>query len=173
MMVNYRREYRHDWGAKSYYVQLRLDPLGRDSADILLTAMLGNAPELDPLKQMVVERTEGNPFFIEETVQSMFESGALVRNGKVSLAQPLSSIKIPREREEHSRGAHRPAIDPGKGSPANALDHRKGVSPRAGQARGRARRGGARADDIGIANGRVRLSSSRHSPTSNMSSSMR
>ena len=95
MMVNYRREYRHDWGAKSYYVQLRLDPLGRDSADILLTTMLGNAPELDPLKQMVVERTEGNPFFIEETVQSMFESGALVRNGKVSLAQPLSSIEIP------------------------------------------------------------------------------
>jgi len=95
MMVNYRPEYRHDWGAKSYYVQLRLDPLGLESADSLLTAMLGGAPELDPLKRMVVERSEGNPFFIEETVQSMFESGALVRNGKVSLAQPLNSIKIP------------------------------------------------------------------------------
>jgi len=95
MMVNYRPEYRHQWGAKSYYTQLRLDPLGRESADSLLTTMLGSAPELDPLKRMVVERSEGNPFFIEETVQSMFESGALVRNGKVSLAQPLSSIRIP------------------------------------------------------------------------------
>ncbi|HLX38757.1 MAG TPA: adenylate/guanylate cyclase domain-containing protein [Candidatus Binataceae bacterium] len=95
MMVNYRPEYRHEWSARSHYVQLRLDPLGRESADSLLTTMLGSAPELDPLKQMVAERTEGNPFFIEETVQSMFESGALVRNGKVSLAQPLSSIKIP------------------------------------------------------------------------------
>ncbi len=95
MMVNYRPEYRHDWGSKSYYVQLQLNPLGRESADSLLAAMLGNAAELDPLKRLIVERTEGNPFFMEETVQAMFESGALVRNGKVSLAQPLSSIKIP------------------------------------------------------------------------------
>ncbi len=95
MMVNYRPEYRHDWSSKSYYVQLRLNPLGRESADSLLAAMLGSASELDPLKRLIVERTEGNPFFMEETVQAMFESGALVRNGKVSLAQPLSSIKIP------------------------------------------------------------------------------
>ena len=95
MMVNYRPEYRHDWSAKSYYVQLRLNPLGRESADSLLAAMLGSASELDPLKHLIVERTEGNPFFMEETVQAMFESGALVRNGKVSLAHPLSSIKIP------------------------------------------------------------------------------
>jgi predicted ATPase/class 3 adenylate cyclase len=95
MMVNYRPEYRHEWGTRSYYVQLRLDPLGRESADSLLTTMLGSAPELDSLKGLIVDRTEGNPFFIEETVQAMFENGVLVRNGKVTLAQPLASIKIP------------------------------------------------------------------------------
>jgi class 3 adenylate cyclase/tetratricopeptide (TPR) repeat protein/ribosomal protein L40E len=95
LMVNYRPEYRHEWGAKSYYAQLRLDPLGRESAESLLDALLGADAELAPLKRLIIERTEGNPFFMEETMQVMFENGALVRNGKVSLAQPLSSINIP------------------------------------------------------------------------------
>jgi class 3 adenylate cyclase/predicted ATPase len=95
MMVNYRPEYRHDWGAKSYYAQLRLDPLGGESAENLLEALIGDDTQLGDLKRLVIARTEGNPFFMEETVQAMFESGVLVRNGKVSLAQPLSSIKIP------------------------------------------------------------------------------
>jgi len=95
MMVNYRPEYRHDWSAKSYYAQLRLDPLGGESAESLLGALVGDEAELGALKRLVIERTEGNPFFMEETVQAMFENGVLVRNGKVSLAQPLSSIRIP------------------------------------------------------------------------------
>jgi class 3 adenylate cyclase/predicted ATPase len=95
MMVNYRPEYRHDWSAKSYYAQLRLDPLGSESAESLLDALIGNDDQLVDLKRLVIDRTEGNPFFMEETVQSMFENGVLVRNGKVSLAQALSSIKIP------------------------------------------------------------------------------
>src|SRR6202050_3258381 len=95
MMVNYRPEYRHDWSAQSYYAQLRLDPLGAESAESLLGALVGTETELAPLKQLITQRTEGNPFFMEETVQAMFESGVLVRNGKVSLAQPLSTIVIP------------------------------------------------------------------------------
>ncbi len=95
LMVNYRPEYRHEWGAKSYYAQLRLDPLGGESAESLLGALVGDDPGLGPLKRLIIERTEGNPFFMEETVQAMFENGVLVRNGKVSLAQPLGSIKIP------------------------------------------------------------------------------
>jgi class 3 adenylate cyclase/tetratricopeptide (TPR) repeat protein len=95
MMVNYRPEYRHEWSAKSYYAQLRLDPLGGESAEGFLDALVGTEAELVPFKRLIIERTDGNPFFMEETVQAMFESGALVRNGKVSLAQPLSSIRIP------------------------------------------------------------------------------
>ncbi len=95
MLVNYRPEYRHDWQNKSNYAQLRLDPLGRESAESLLGALVGGEPELTPLKRLIVERTEGNPFFMEETVQEMFEDGVLVRNGKVRLARPLSAIQIP------------------------------------------------------------------------------
>jgi class 3 adenylate cyclase/tetratricopeptide (TPR) repeat protein len=95
MMVNYRPEYRHDWSAKSYYAQLRLDPLGAEGAESLLGAIVGTEAELAPLKRLIAEKTEGNPFFMEETVQAMFESGVLIRNGKVSLAQPLGTIVIP------------------------------------------------------------------------------
>src|SRR5271156_1515930 len=95
MMVNYRPEYRHDWGHKTYYTQLRLDPLGAENAAELLTAMIGDAAALAALKATIIARTEGNPFFIEEMVQVLFDQGALVRNGIVSIAKPLTSIEIP------------------------------------------------------------------------------
>ena len=95
MLVNYRPEYSHGWGNKTYYTQLRLDPLGKESAEEMLTALLGVGPELTLLKMLVAGKTEGNPFFIEEMVQSMFEDGALARNGAVKLVRPLASIRIP------------------------------------------------------------------------------
>jgi len=95
LMVNYRPEYRHEWGNKTYYTQLRLDPLGRESADEMLTALLGSGIELESLKQLIVDKTEGNPFFMEEIVQGLFEEGALIRNGKVGLARPLDTFQIP------------------------------------------------------------------------------
>src|SRR5207248_786051 len=75
LLVNYRPEYEHTWHRKTYYQQLRLDPLPPDSADELLAALLGDAPSLGPLKRLLVERTEGNPFFLEESVQSLVETG--------------------------------------------------------------------------------------------------
>src|SRR5215469_10268960 len=86
LLVNYRPEYRHEWTNKSYYSQLRLAPLGRESAGEMLSALLGDGVELEPLKRLIIERTEGNPFFIEEMVQALFEDGALVRNGAVKVA---------------------------------------------------------------------------------------
>ncbi len=95
MMVNYRPEYRHNWGNKTYYTQLRLDPLGQSNATELLSELLGESGELGPLRTTIIERTEGNPFFMEEMVQVLFDQGVLARNGKVSIAKPLASIQIP------------------------------------------------------------------------------
>ena len=95
MMVNYRPEYRHNWGNKTYYTQMRLDPLGADNAAELLSAMLGDDIALDSLKATIIERTQGNPFFMEEMVQVLFDQGVLIRDGKVSIAKPLTSIEIP------------------------------------------------------------------------------
>ena len=95
LLVNYRPEYRHEWGNRTYYTQLRLDPLGKESAGELLTALLGDGAELGPLKRLIIEKTEGNPFFMEETVQGLLDEGALVRNGTVKLTKALSELKIP------------------------------------------------------------------------------
>ena len=95
LLVNYRPEYHHEWGSKTYYTQLRLDPLGKERANEMLSAMLDDAVELAPLKRLIVEKTEGNPFFMEEIVQVMFDDGALVRNGTVKLTKSLSQLKIP------------------------------------------------------------------------------
>ena len=95
LLVNYRPEYRHQWNGKTYYTQLRLDPLGKESADEMLSALLGDGAELAPLKRLIIERTEGNPFFMEETVQVLLDEGALVRNGADKLTRPLSELKIP------------------------------------------------------------------------------
>ena len=64
LLVNYRPEYEHAWGRKTYYLQLRIDPLPPQSADALLTVLLGEDPALQPLKRVLIERTEGNPFFL-------------------------------------------------------------------------------------------------------------
>ena len=42
LLVNYRPEYSHQWNSKTYYTQLRLDPLGKESADEMLSALLGD-----------------------------------------------------------------------------------------------------------------------------------
>src|SRR5207247_2993923 len=69
LLVNYRPEYQHTWGGKTYYRQLRIDPLSPESAEELLEALLGNAAGLESLKRLLIERTEGNPFFLQEGVR--------------------------------------------------------------------------------------------------------
>jgi class 3 adenylate cyclase/predicted ATPase/energy-coupling factor transporter ATP-binding protein EcfA2 len=95
LLVNYRPEYRCEWGSRSYYTELRIDPLGQDEAESLLTSLLGDAAELEPLRRLIIERTGGNPFFIEEMVQTLFEQGVLARNGVVTLARAVTEIKVP------------------------------------------------------------------------------
>jgi class 3 adenylate cyclase/tetratricopeptide (TPR) repeat protein len=78
LLVSYRPEYQHAWGSKTYYTQLRIDPLPPESAEELLTALLGQDGTLEPLKRVLIERTEGNPFFLEESVQTLVETKVLV-----------------------------------------------------------------------------------------------
>jgi predicted ATPase/class 3 adenylate cyclase len=96
LLVNYRPEYQHGWGSKTYYTQLRLDPLPTTSAEELLQALLGDDPGLVPLKRLLIERTEGNPFFLEESVRALVETGVLVgERGAYCLAKPLESLQAP------------------------------------------------------------------------------
>jgi len=96
LLVNYRPEYQHGWGSKTYYTQLRLDPLPPANADELLQALLGDDPSLVPLKPLLIARTEGNPFFLEESVRTLVETEVLVGDpGVYRLAQALLTIQVP------------------------------------------------------------------------------
>ncbi len=106
LLVNYRPEYRHDWRSRTCYTQLRLDPLGRESAEEMIGALLPeSAPHarsgraidggLSEIRRFVVDKTQGNPFFMEEMVQALFDQGALTRNGAIKQTKPLGEIKIP------------------------------------------------------------------------------
>ncbi len=96
LLVNYRPEYEHAWGRKTYYLQLRIDPLPPESAEALLNALLGEDRTLEPLKRVLIERTEGNPFFLEESVQTLVETTVLVgERGALRLAKTLPGVPVP------------------------------------------------------------------------------
>ena len=111
MLVNYRPEYRHRWSAMPNYTELRLDPLGLAGADLMLDALLegpfaaatpatngashDNRAAVAELKRFIIEKTEGNPLFIEEMVRTLFERGALRRDGALEIVTPLDEIRVP------------------------------------------------------------------------------
>jgi class 3 adenylate cyclase/predicted ATPase len=109
LLTNYRPEYRHEWGNKSFFSQIRLDPLRQEDAqemlDALLTervGMLREAP-LQDLKRFILAKTDGNPFFMEEIVQALHEQGMLsgVGEGEQTLPREgaarnaLSELRLP------------------------------------------------------------------------------
>jgi class 3 adenylate cyclase/tetratricopeptide (TPR) repeat protein len=96
LLVNYRPEYQHGWAARSYYRHFRIDGLPPETADELMDALLGPDPSLRPLKRLLAERTDGNPFFIEETVRTLREAKALLGNrGDHRLAQAADALRVP------------------------------------------------------------------------------
>jgi class 3 adenylate cyclase/tetratricopeptide (TPR) repeat protein len=96
LLVNYRPEYQHGWGSKTYYTQLRLDPLPPASADELLQGLLGDDPGLVLLKRLLISSTEGNPFFLEESTRTLVDTGVLVGDpGAYRLVNPLDSLQVP------------------------------------------------------------------------------
>ena len=96
LLIDYRPEYQHNWGNKSYYTQLRIDPLSPENADHLLLTLLGDDPGHGPLKRMLIAQTDGNPFFMEECIQTLVETGVLVgERGAYRAVKSLSRIQVP------------------------------------------------------------------------------
>jgi class 3 adenylate cyclase len=96
LLVNYRPEYQHRWGSKTFYSQLRLDPLPPESAGELLRGLLGEDATIEPLERLLIERTEGNPFFLEESVRALVETRALVgERGAYRLATTPNDVQVP------------------------------------------------------------------------------
>jgi class 3 adenylate cyclase len=96
LLTNFRPEYNAEWMGRSDYQQLPLAPLGAEAINELLDDLLGHHPTTIALRGLIRERTGGNPFFIEEVVQSLHESGSLVgTRGAHRLATPVEQLAIP------------------------------------------------------------------------------
>jgi class 3 adenylate cyclase/predicted ATPase len=102
LLVNYRPEYRSEWGQKTYYMQLRLAPFGKEEAEEFLEVLLGTtvytlrATSLQTLKQLILEKSEGTPFFIEEVVQTLAEEGILTgERGHYRITRHATMLHLP------------------------------------------------------------------------------
>ena len=88
-------ERRPTWGAgKRDFTSLFLDPLPPDAMDVLLTAPVPGLP--DELRQRILERAEGVPFYAVETVRMLLDRGLLVREGnEYRVTEPIETLEIP------------------------------------------------------------------------------
>ncbi|HEV3364676.1 MAG TPA: adenylate/guanylate cyclase domain-containing protein, partial [Acidimicrobiia bacterium] len=96
VMANYRPEYRANWLAMEHCREIALTPLGPEATHQLLQQLLGRDHSLDGLDEVILERTSGNPFFIEEVVRTLAEDGILDgAHGAYRLARTLEDVRIP------------------------------------------------------------------------------
>ncbi len=145
LLATYRPEYQHQWGNKACYTQLRLDPLSPTSARELLRDLVGENAGLQPLKRLLLDRTQGNPFFLEESIQTLIETRVLGgERGAYYLARDLPQVQeqvpasvqaVPSARidrlpvedkrvlQTHCRHRHGATLAP-------ATDHRRGARGR-------------------------------------------
>ncbi|MBI1816961.1 MAG: AAA family ATPase [Deltaproteobacteria bacterium] len=96
LVVNFRPEYRAAWMQKSYYRQIALTPLGPEAIRELLSDLLGSDESTTGLADMIHARSGGNPFFAEEIVQTLIESGSLQGSrGSYRLTTPVARLDVP------------------------------------------------------------------------------
>ena len=96
VLVTYRPEYQHKWAAKAHYTQLLIDALPAESAGALVRAVLAEQPGVEELARLLVERTGGNPLFLEESIKTLVETKVLVGEQRAyRLAKPLNAIEVP------------------------------------------------------------------------------
>jgi class 3 adenylate cyclase len=95
LLVNARPEYRHAWGHKPYSTQIQMTPLGLAETETFLTHLIGADEGLALLKQHILSKTEGTPFFMEEVVHTLVEEQVLTgERGRYHLAQAVTDLHI-------------------------------------------------------------------------------
>lgn len=96
LLLNYRTEHNFRWGHQHHCTELRLDPLVSREAQGLLSSLLGDDPALGSLRKLVLEKTEGNPFFMEEVVRTLVEEKTLLGDaGRYRIDETPAALQIP------------------------------------------------------------------------------
>jgi tetratricopeptide (TPR) repeat protein len=96
VLATYRPEYQNAWARHSYYSLVRLGPLERGAADVLLRGLLGDAADLGSLRRRVIEQTDGTPLFLEEMARTLVETGVVVSEPtRFRLTRSVDEVVIP------------------------------------------------------------------------------
>jgi class 3 adenylate cyclase/tetratricopeptide (TPR) repeat protein len=96
LLVTYRPEYEQAWSRKSYYAQIAVHPLPHGMAEELLQSLLGEGADVAKLSAQLIERTEGNPLFLEESVRHLAETGALAgERGAYRVIRAADALEVP------------------------------------------------------------------------------
>jgi class 3 adenylate cyclase/tetratricopeptide (TPR) repeat protein len=96
LVLLYRPEYTHQWGSKSYYSKIGVDQLSLQTSAELVQSILENAEIVPEIRELILQKTAGNPLFMEEFAHSLIENGTIQRkNNQYVLSKEISDIQIP------------------------------------------------------------------------------
>ena len=96
MIFNYRPEFVHTWGAKSFHSQITLNRLSNRESLTMLSHFLGIEDIDSNLEELVLEKAEGVPLFIEEFIKSLKDLKIIERkDNKYQLAKDIQEVTIP------------------------------------------------------------------------------
>jgi len=96
LVLLYRTEYRHQWGSKTYYNRIGLGHLGTESSTDLVRAMLEESEVAPELRDLILNRSAGNPLFMEEFTQTLLENGSIEkRDNQFALSRDIEDIQVP------------------------------------------------------------------------------
>jgi tetratricopeptide (TPR) repeat protein len=96
LIFTYRPEFVHTWGAKSYHSQVSLNKLSNRESFAMVAHLLGTEDIGNDLEELILEKAEGVPFFVEEFIKSLKDLNAIERkNGTYHLAKDVQAVSIP------------------------------------------------------------------------------
>ena len=96
LIFTYRPEYAHTWGGKSYHSQVTLNRLSNRESLVMATNLLGTKEIDGDLEDLILEKTEGIPFFIEEFIKSLKDLYIIERkDNKYHLAKDIQEVALP------------------------------------------------------------------------------
>ena len=95
LIVTYRPEFEPPWIGQPHVTALTLNRLGERQIDDLIDRVIGNRPLPEPIRQDIIERTDGIPLFVEEMTKAVLEAETEGDARKTTAAVPSSALAVP------------------------------------------------------------------------------
>jgi class 3 adenylate cyclase/tetratricopeptide (TPR) repeat protein len=96
LIFTYRPEFVHTWGGRSYHSQVTLNRLSNRESLAMISHLLGTEETSADLEELILQKTEGIPFFIEEFVKSLKDLQMIEkRDGRYFLTRDAHHVTIP------------------------------------------------------------------------------